>query len=139
MTTVDKTHDLASLTSPRLRDDVLTARAKVHAALDNTYGNIPDWWRPRGKKAALRAIERQYVPAIRAIRAATSEDDLSALQANLVARLKRGWEMEATPKRNEHWGRLLAELEVVEDALSPSAITRHVNRLWHLESHWKQA
>lgn len=124
--------DLAALTSPEIRQAALDARAVIQKRLAG-YPQVSPKWREEAARITTRKIATDYRNAIEAIREAATRDELQALQATLQRRLNEGYAMTPNPTRDALWVRLLAEYEIVTDALADNCMWRFMDRLKDLE------
>lgn len=125
--------DLAELTSPEIRQAALDARSTILKRLAN-YPQVPPKWREEAARITHERIATNYLRAIEAIREAATRDELQALQATLQHRLAAGYAKPPTPTRDALWARLLAEYEIVTDALAENCMWRFQDRLRDLEA-----
>lgn len=76
----------------------------------------------------VRNLASDYLPAIDALRAAGTPDELRAAQAAITARLEHGWGVPGA-RADDLWTRLLAQLEALGDALADNALASMLDRL----------
>lgn len=105
----------------RLNDGVAYCRAHANDLHRQHY--------QRGVKRAVRLLASEYMPLIRQLRDAYSDDELRGHAAHLEGRLEKGWGMEATEKRDDLFQRLLTEYEVIVDALDDGTQSREFVRI----------
>lgn len=124
--------NLASLTGSEVATQAMDARRAMLRAIQRAQ-NAPLNYRAERVQIARRHIASTYLAGIEAIRNTATRRDLQRLQVTLCRRLDAGAEMPSNPKRDRLWTRLLAEYELVHDALSRNAIGKHLDRLTESE------
>lgn len=127
--------DLGALCSPEIQSQALEARATILKLIDDLPTASPRFRQERARIVSER-IATVYLPAVQAIRDATTPDQIESLRVTLEDRLEAGESKPATPKRDALWIRLLGEYEVCIDALSENCMARYQDRLADIEARW---
>ena len=125
--------DLATLTTPEIQQAALAARARSIMTFDRAM-NAELNHRNENWRLCSEYVTTIYLQAVNAVREASTTIALEALRDTLTDRLSKGMELDPTPARDRLWLRLMAEYEIVEDALSSNAIWRYQDRIreqWH--------
>lgn len=128
--------DLGELTTPRTRDEALHIRSEGDAEIEILQSKRPAWHHQRAREKAVKLLTTQYLEAVETIRESASQEELEALRDVLTDRIERGWKMTLTPNREELFRRLIAEYELVEDALDESILGNYLSRVHHWGTAW---
>ena len=108
---------------PTLIQTACAIKEQMHAQIGALYARLGtnDWSRVEHEDVA-RVLKAQYAPAIDAIVAATTPEDLERRRDRLNDRLDAGWDYCDTHAENVEamhaWVTLLTEYEVINDALN---------------------
>lgn len=124
--------DLAALTTPEIQRAALAARATILKRIDG-LPEVASKWREESLRITRQRVAVDYREAIEAIREAATREDLQLLLQTLNSRLVAGYAKAPNPTRDALWSRLLAEYEIVMDALADDCMWRFLGRLNDLE------
>lgn len=131
--------DLRSILDAATYDECLSLHISLHNSYTRIGRHIPRWHRAKERKSMLKTIPTKYLVAIYAIREQADRETLLAVRGRLIDRMNAGWNMPATDKRNDLFERLLAEYELVEDALADSAMDRWMDRVERSFELWPES